>query len=241
MHPSLARQIKGMKNNDPGEKKQKALPACVYREIYRQAQSPSANPQDKTIAWLQVLAFFFCMRTCKNSDTRGERRTKVVCFRNIRFHKPKRFIPQNSLDIFSATSVSITFEWQKKDVRDDIITHQKLNDNIGDKIMCSVRACIELLLQIRTSNLPHDKILDLQINTVVLDGKLSTISSTIILEKIRTAVKALGKDNLGFTADEVGTHSNRSGGRNGHVSLRDPGIHDHAHGSLVFQCLYEVH
>ena len=108
--------------------------------------------------------------------------------------------------------MSITFEWQKKDVRDDIITHQKSNDNIGDKIMCPVQACIELLLQIRTSNLPHDKILDLQINTVVLDGKLSTISSTIILEKIRTAVKALGKDNLGFTADEVGTHSNRSGG-----------------------------
>jgi len=111
--------------------------------------------------------------------------------------------------------VSITFEWQKKDVRDDIITHQKSNDNIGDKIMCPVQACIELLLQIRTSNLPHDKILDLQINTVVLDGKLSTISSTVILGKIRAAVKALGKDNLGFTENEVGTHSNRSGGAMG--------------------------
>jgi hypothetical protein len=62
MHPSLARQIKGMKNKDPGEKKQKALPVCVYREIYKQAMSPSADPQDVTIAWLQVLAFFFCDR-----------------------------------------------------------------------------------------------------------------------------------------------------------------------------------
>ncbi len=72
MHPSLARQIKGMKNNDPGEKRQKALPVCVYREIYRQAQSPSAIPQDKTIAWLQVLAFFFCMQSCEYSHTKGE-------------------------------------------------------------------------------------------------------------------------------------------------------------------------
>jgi hypothetical protein len=214
MHPSLAKQIKGMKNYDPGEKRQKALLVCVYREIYRQAQSPSAIPQDKTIAWLQVLAFFFCMRSCEYSDTKGERRTKVVCFRNIRFHEQKRFTPQNSPDIYAATSVSITFEWQKKDVRDDIITHQKSNDKIGDKIMCPVRACIELLLQIRGSNLPHDKILDLQINTVVLDGKLSTISSTVILGK-RAVVKALGKDNLGFTENEVGTHSNRSGGAMG--------------------------
>jgi hypothetical protein len=57
--------------------------------------------------------------------------------------------------------------------------------------------------------------LDLQINTVVLNGKLSTISSTTILGKIRAAVKALGKDNLGFTENEVGTHSNRSGGAMG--------------------------
>jgi hypothetical protein len=73
MHPSVARQIKGMKNNDPGEKKQKALPVCVYREIYQQAQSPLANPQDKTIARLQVLAFFFCMQSCEYSDAKGER------------------------------------------------------------------------------------------------------------------------------------------------------------------------
>jgi hypothetical protein len=65
MHPSLARQVKGMKNNDPGEKKQKALPVCIYREIYRQAQSPLDDSQDKTIAWLQVLAFFFCMQSCE--------------------------------------------------------------------------------------------------------------------------------------------------------------------------------
>jgi hypothetical protein len=30
LHPSLAQQIKGMKNNDPGEKQQKPVPVCVY-------------------------------------------------------------------------------------------------------------------------------------------------------------------------------------------------------------------
>ncbi len=143
MHPSLARQIKGMKNKDPGEKKQKALPVCVYREIYKQAMSPSADPQDVTIAWLQVLAFFFCMRSCEYSETRGERKTKVVCFRNIRFHKQKKLISQDSPELSTATSVSLMFEWQKCDVRDDTITHQRSNDSIGDKIICPVHACIE--------------------------------------------------------------------------------------------------
>jgi hypothetical protein len=41
------------------------------------------------------------------------------------------------------------------------------------------------------------------------------IPSSKIREKIRAAVKALGKDSLGFTAAEVGTHSNRSGGAMG--------------------------
>jgi len=215
MHPSLARQIKGMKNKDPGEKKQKALPVCVYREIYKQAMSPSADPQDITIAWLQVLAFFFCMRSCEYSETRGERKTKVVCFRNIRFHKHKKLIGQDSPELPTATSVSLTFEWQKRDVRDDTITHQRSNDNIGDKIMCPVWACIELINLIRSSHIPQEKIPDLKINSVARNGKISQISSTAVLQKIRSAVKSLGKDKLGFTADEVGTHSNRSGGAMG--------------------------
>jgi len=37
-HPSLLRQFKGMRNEDPGEVQQKALPVCVYRELHRVAK-----------------------------------------------------------------------------------------------------------------------------------------------------------------------------------------------------------
>jgi hypothetical protein len=113
LHPFLSRQFKGMKNNDPGEKQQKALPVCVYREIYKQAHQSHSPSCDITIAWLQIVAFFFCMRSCEYSDVTGERRTKTICFRNIRFYKNNKEIPHNSPQIFNATSVSITFEWQK--------------------------------------------------------------------------------------------------------------------------------
>jgi hypothetical protein len=42
-HPSLAHQFKGMRNKDPGEAQQKALPVCVYRELHRMAKSNSSQ------------------------------------------------------------------------------------------------------------------------------------------------------------------------------------------------------
>jgi hypothetical protein len=58
VHPHLARQFRGMKNSDPRERSQKALPVCVYREIYRLANLRGASQQDKNFAWLLILAFF---------------------------------------------------------------------------------------------------------------------------------------------------------------------------------------
>jgi hypothetical protein len=53
LHPLLTRQFKGMRNLDPGEKQQKALPVSVYRELHWEAQV-SALILDSAIAWLQT-------------------------------------------------------------------------------------------------------------------------------------------------------------------------------------------
>jgi hypothetical protein len=74
LHHLLTRQFKGMRNLNPGEKQQKALSVSVYREMHRQANE-SKLVLDKTIAWLQMLAFFWCMRSCEYSDVQGERCT----------------------------------------------------------------------------------------------------------------------------------------------------------------------
>jgi hypothetical protein len=66
-----------MRNLDPGEKQQKALPVSVYRELHRHANELGLTI-DKTIAWLQTMAFFWCMHSCKYSDVQGGRRTKNV-------------------------------------------------------------------------------------------------------------------------------------------------------------------
>ncbi len=76
IHPSLSRQFRGMKNSDPSEKSQKALPVCIYHEIYQSSKLKSALCSDINISWLKVLACFFCMRSCEYSNVNGERRTK---------------------------------------------------------------------------------------------------------------------------------------------------------------------
>jgi hypothetical protein len=37
LHPLLTRQFKGMRNLDPGQKQQKALPVSVYRRLRQDA------------------------------------------------------------------------------------------------------------------------------------------------------------------------------------------------------------
>ena len=63
-----------MRNEVPGEIQQKVLPVCVYRELHHVANSSSGDTAhlDSAIAWLQTIAFFWCMRSCEYSDIQGE-------------------------------------------------------------------------------------------------------------------------------------------------------------------------
>ena len=111
--------------------------------------------------------------------------------------------------------MSITFEFQKKEVRNDTISHQQSGDSVEQDKMCPVRATIGLITRIRSYNISLDKLGDLPINYVEFEGKGFTILSSMILLKIHRAVSLLGQELLGFSANEVGTHSNRSGGAMG--------------------------
>jgi hypothetical protein len=71
-----------MRNEDPGEKQQKALPVCVYCKLHWVASFPNSSSSDLDIAVadLLTLAFFFSMRSCEYADIEGERRTKSFAF-----------------------------------------------------------------------------------------------------------------------------------------------------------------
>ncbi len=218
LHPALTRQFHRMRNLDPREKQQRALPICVYHELLHLAQiSPlGCSPLDSIVAWLQTMAYFWCMQSCEYSDVQGERKTKILCVRNIRFfNKNGRDILANIDKLTEATTIFITFEFQKNGIRNDTISHQKSFDKINGGEMCPVRAATEIVKCIHSYNIPKDKILDTPINYIEVDQKGFMIPSSVILLKIYQAVYNLGHDHLGFSPDQMGTHSNRSGGAMG--------------------------
>ncbi len=50
-----------------------------------------------------------------------------------------------------------------------------------------------------------------QVNTYFDNGKFYHIKGAMLLKQRRLATTALGKDTLGFTANQIGLHSARSG------------------------------
>ncbi len=146
-----------MQNLDPNEKQQKALPVSVYRELHRVARS-SGLILDITVAWLQTVGYFWCMRSCEYSDVQGEQRTKLLCVRNVRFFdENNQDISKNYSYIQFASTVSVTFEFQKKDVRNNTISHQHSGDSIVMGEMCPVKSMAAMIKQIRSYDIPEEK------------------------------------------------------------------------------------
>jgi hypothetical protein len=78
--------------------------------------------------------------------------------------------------------------------------------------MCPVKACISLISRACSNHIDPKSLPDTPINTIFINNKAHQIPSTIFLTTICRAVQDIGQDTLGFGPDEVGTHSNRSGG-----------------------------
>jgi hypothetical protein len=131
------------------------------------------------------------------------------------FDNQNRDISSNVDLIASATTVTLTFKYQKKDVRNETISHQRSGDSLGNREMCPVRAAVETVKRLRSFNIPQEKLIDTPINYIEIGGKGFSIPSSLILLKIRRAVSQVGHSALGFSANKVDMHSNRSGGAMG--------------------------
>ncbi len=105
--------ISGYKDEDPLPKHQKALPLTVFKLLHRNRFSRLTS----AIGDLTTMVLFFAMRSCEylTVDMKKDesRKTKRIRIRNIRFFIDRRQIPNTSPQIHNATSVSITFEFQK--------------------------------------------------------------------------------------------------------------------------------
>ena len=199
----LQQQFKGYKENDPDERQEKAIPFSVIRQMNLKAISDL----DKAIADLCTGAIFFCMRSCEYSKVQSQedRKTKLLCARNLRFFKGNNLIPQSSKSISEAEVISITFEDQKNREKHETVNLHRSNDNT----LCPVRAWTKVIKRLHsyknfTTNMP--------INTFVLNNSTKYITNSNISSTLKSTVDSMPEFNLGFKSSEVGTHSIRSGG-----------------------------
>jgi hypothetical protein len=116
----LRRQLRAYQNSDPAVKHQEVLP---FELIKRMVTRKHKEPILVVFHQLMLFGFFFAMRSCENVRVQGtERRTKSIMKRNLVFLKDDKILPHDHLFLETADSVTVNFEYQKRDDRNDQVT-----------------------------------------------------------------------------------------------------------------------
>ena len=123
-------------------------------------------------------ALFFGMRPCEYLKTNGIRKTKLLRVKNIRFFQQKREIDKinNTNKLFIATTVSINFESQKNNEKDDLITM-----HASGKELCPVTAWATIISRILSY--PGTS-LHSPINTILVGKQMTLLSDKDVIKHI---------------------------------------------------------
>jgi hypothetical protein len=111
------------------------------------ASSPRSG-NDAAVGQLTAIAIFFPMRSCEYLKvTQAEkRRTDILRIRNLRFFRDGKLIAHSNPHLEFSDCISITFEMQKKDEKNDTITQQAS----GAISMCPVQMAAAIVRRIRS-------------------------------------------------------------------------------------------
>ena len=199
----LSRLFRAFRNKDPAPKQQKALPATVLIEL----SNLQATESQRARFELSAGAMFFCMRSREYLKVpQAEKgRTDIIRLRCIIFRRGRRIIRHDDPELEYADNVTIIFEMQKKDERDDSVTHWCTNH----PILCPVRLWATVVKRIKSYPGTDD---NTPVSAVWRNNRIEHITSKEIIDAINASAEAIGWDNLGVKKGDFGTHSIRSGG-----------------------------
>jgi hypothetical protein len=197
----LQRQLRCYNNLDPGEKQQVAVTGSILRQFFKS----SFSPVDMAMCELFIGAFFFAMRSCEYLQVSGPRKTKLLALRNVRFFIGNRNIDHKHPSLHLADTVSITFEYQKRDSKNDVIAHHRTDD----KLLCLVKIWCKIVRHISGYTSSNK---DTPVNTFFFaDGTKLLFTGTQLLKRLRLKASIIGQDKLGFSSNQLGLHSACSG------------------------------
>jgi hypothetical protein len=141
------------------------------------------------------------MRSCEYIKVSGKRRTKLLTLKNIRFFKGKQLMKHNDKLIHLADTISITFKQQKRDSKNDTITHHRTTD----PLLCPVKIWSRIVKRIISY---PDSTPETPVNTFMKqDGSIYHFTGTALLSRLCRAAQSLGPDVLGFHHKQICLHS----------------------------------
>jgi len=177
--------------------------------VLRKMMDVSITHKEVALTQLCIGAIFFAMRSCeylKSTHSEDSKRTKILRLKNIRFKKDGIILNHNSPFLMHADLVAITFEFQKNNRRNRTVHMFSTNDSL----LCPVKAWASTVKRI-WNTIPGANG-DTRVCSYNDQGSTRDLDSNYARSRIRAIVELIGKTRLGFTKEDVGLHSLRSGG-----------------------------
>ena len=153
-----------------------------------------------------LLAFCFAMRSCEylwKAGKDSDRRTKPIRKRNIVFIKDHKVLPHTSPLLAEADCVSITFEFQKRDDRDETIHQGRTNHPLH----CPVKVAAAIVQAMISDGLSDD---DFVYTYRTASGKKANLAASACLKYLRAFISTIDNEAYGIFPHEIGLHSLRS-------------------------------
>ena len=177
--------------------------------VLRKVLDLAESDWQKATAWLLIGAIFFAMRSCEYLNTRtteSERRTKILRLRNIIFKKNGITLSHTDRYLAQADIVMIVFEFQKNDKRDIQVHMFQTSDDVLNPVIAWATT-VKRVWGYKDSS-ADSTVCTFQNKT----GNITQIFAPHVRDWLKVVVELIGKDVLGFTKDDIGLHSIRSGG-----------------------------
>jgi hypothetical protein len=175
---------------------------CIIAEMAKQ----KITELQQAIGQLTTVAIFFAMRSCKYLKvTQAEKQwTNILHLRNLWFFKDGKLIEHNNPDLEFSDCISITFEMQKKDNKNDTITQMAS----GDVNMCLVRMGAANVQRIQSYKGANN---DTPITAFWCFNRIHHVTSKQVKAAMKDAIQAIGEDVLHIKKSEISTHLIRLG------------------------------
>jgi hypothetical protein len=145
----------------------------------------------QAIGQLTTVAIFFAMQSFKYLKvTQAEKqRTDILRLCNLQFFKDGKLIEHNDPHLEFLDCISITFEMQKKDKKNDTITQMAS----GGVNMCPVRMGASIVQRIQSYEGANN---DTPISTIWHFNRINPLTSKQVIVAMKDAIQAISEDIL---------------------------------------------